>query len=285
MNDCKRTGNSIDEVVEDKKKYEKVLANWETPFTKSTDQAWSELEPKLSAKTIVVQGFFHRYRKQIAVASAAAVALLFTVLLWPADSIHEIAVLQQQTVVLPDQSSMTLNAHSSAKFAEKWNSERVVELDGQAFFDVKSGEKFLVKTDIGAVEVLGTSFDVYDRSDIFRVKCYTGKVNVTSANTTLVLTPGQFAELNNKQLVQKEFDLAQGDWRKGEFYFKEEPVTMVFEEIERQFNVEISLPNLKERYFTGRFSNKDLNKALETVCLSMGLKYSIVDNKVFITEV
>jgi len=142
--------------VDNKEKYQKILASLEPPFNKTEDAAWRELEPKLSSRPIVVRGSFFSSRQKMAVLAAACVVALLAIFLWPvAEPMREIVAIQQQTVDLPDHSSMILNAESKAKFAEKWDGERVVELDGQAFFQVQKGKRFTVKTAKGIVEVLG----------------------------------------------------------------------------------------------------------------------------------
>lgn len=270
--------------MEHSKKYRKILASWETPFSKTTEAAWNELEPKLTHDSVVVKGFFDNKRSKTALLAAASVALLLAVMFWPSTTMREVASISQETIVLPDNSTMILNAHSKAKFAESWSVERKVELDGQAFFQVNKGEKFTVVTANGEVEVLGTSFDVSSREKSFRILCHTGKVKVTALSNSLVLLPGQSAEVKNDMLVQGSFDVEQSDWRKGEFSFKEEQLSNVFEEIERQFNVEIKANGIEDRFFTGRFTNKNLNEALETVCLPMGLKFKVEGNLVLISS-
>ncbi len=43
----------------------------------------------------------------------------------------------------------------------------------------------------GEVAVLGTSFNIYSRGEAFDVLCKTGKVSVTAAKNTTILTPNQ----------------------------------------------------------------------------------------------
>jgi hypothetical protein len=56
------------------------------------------------------------------------------------------------------------------------------------------------------------------------------------------------------------------------------------DEIRRQFDVEISIPVMTGRLYSGRFNNKDLNRALELVCLPMGLSFEIQNNKTVIVK-
>jgi transmembrane sensor len=267
--------------VEETQKYRNVLANWKTPFTKTTDEAWDELAPKLTAESRVVDGGFN-WSKALTWASAA-VALFLAVVFWPTSpAMTEFTAIHQEKIVLPDQSVLLLNAGSTAKFAQQWDDQRKVELTGQGFFEVQPGSSFVVETTHGQVQVLGTSFDVYARENDFRVACYTGKVRVTAGAADKEILPGQMVALNEKQLAISNFDVQRADWRSGEFYFTNEPLSNVFNEIARQFNVTIEAPGLPDRLFTGRFSNKNLNQTLETVCLPMELAFEIKGNVVVV---
>lgn len=53
----------------------------------------------------------------------------------------------------------------------------------------------------------------------------------------------------------------------------------MFDEIERQFNVKFATRERENRFFTGSFTNKDLEEALETVCIVMRLNYEIGENE------
>lgn len=267
-------------------KYNDILKSWEAPEGKSNDQAWSELQnrlnraPKAEAKVIRFS-----WKPMVSVAAAAAV-IVGLILLWPNQTLKQVATStgQHQTVKLPDNSSVELNASSTIEFVEEWSDEREVKLSGQAFFEVIKGGKFEVATAQGVVEVLGTSFDVFDREHIFEVSCRTGKVRVAANGSEVEIVPGLRATLVNGKLVVSEFDLALADWRSGEFHYKEAPLTQVFDEIERQFNVNVQLPDLGDRYYTGRFNSKDLNEALQLICLPMGLQFEVNNATVTISE-
>jgi ferric-dicitrate binding protein FerR (iron transport regulator) len=271
--------------VKEMNKLNDILKNWEPPFSRTTDEAWKNLEPRLSqAKKGKVLRF--SWKPMISVAAAAAVIVMI-VMVWPKNRLilRQTATAQTEVITLPDGSVMTLNAESSASYSDDWSKERSLILNGQAFFEVRKGSKFSVVTEQGVIEVLGTSFDVFSRSEKFRVLCYTGKVRVTSGENTIDLTPGSIAERKGKTLAFGTFNLADANWLTGEFVYQEEPLANVMAEIGRQFNVEIISPDLSGRLYSGRFNNKDLHQALELVCLPMGLKFEIQEgNKVVISQ-
>ncbi len=271
--------------------YKEILKNLETPFVRSTEQAWAQLQPKLVAssgsetkvRTISRRPFY-------AVAGAAAAIIVAVVLFWPQSKLmrYETAFQQTSDVVLPDFSEVKLNAGSVLTFDDNWENERTLKLDGQAFFKVKKGSKFTVVTDLGLVEVVGTSFDVFSREDKFRVECRTGKVQVSlKADKGFVeITPGHAVELTGGELIMSSFDSNNPDWQTGEFVYEDEPIQNVLDEMARQFNVKITTNIQGKRLYTGRFDNEDLKKALELVCLPMSLSFEIGnDNQVLISDV
>ena len=88
---------------------------------------------------------------------------------------------ETKEISLPESSQVIVNADSRLVYNKnKFNDDRELKLDGEAFFKVKPGSHFTVKTDQGTVTVLGTSFNVISRPGIFEVSCHTGKVLVTN---------------------------------------------------------------------------------------------------------
>ncbi len=262
--------------------YQKILKSWTVPEGKSTEQAWSELEQKLSssqkrqAKVIQLN-----WKPLVSVAAAAAVLIIAVVMVWPKSLLirRETAAKHMETFVLPDNSRITLNASSSIEYSDDWDEERTLTLNGEAFFEVEKGSTFTVVTKSGLVKVLGTSFDVLAREDQFRVECSTGRVSVIAGKNEVEITPGNAVELVGNVLQASQFDTKQSDWRAGEFQYTDEPLNNVFDEIERQFEVIISRPNISERRYSGRFSNKNLKDALQLVCEPMSLRFEITTEK------
>ena len=270
-------------------KYREILKSWETPFNQSQEDAWQKLEMKISLQPAQQHNIIQFNWKPLVSVAAAAVVIIALVIFWPTSQLIrvETAMKETKTVVLPDQSEVNMNAGTVMSYNGDWSKERTVQLDGQAFFNVEKGSKFTVVTSQGLVEVMGTSFDVLSRKDKFRVECRTGKVRVSlkSSKSEVMVVPGGVAELNGKNLIISNFDLALGDWQIGEFMYKDEPLQNVLDELSRQFGIVLHANISSDRLYTGRFNNVDLNKALELVCLPMSLKFEVRgDHQVFITE-
>jgi transmembrane sensor len=217
---------------------------------------------------------------------SAAASLIFLLGIWyllTSKPLTEVAIAKGQhfEYQLPDGSDVTLNADSKISFKkEKFNNNRYLKLDGEAFFSVKKGSAFTVNTDFADIKVLGTSFNIYARDNVFKVSCLTGKVSVTSKDQSYIITLGESVELSNNQL-NKFKDMNVGtitNWRIGEFNYYDVPLKRVLQEIERQFNVNFVGANIDNKYFTGGFTNKNLVDALDVVCIPMGLTYEIGSN-------
>lgn len=266
-------------------KYQHILGKLKVPEGKPTDQAWEELQKKLTTEKPASNIRVLSWKPLLSVAAAAAL-IVGLVLAWPNKELRSVACTdgKQQLISLPDASTALLNAGSQITFSDDWSDDRSLELQGQAFFEVVKGSKFRVATVSGVVEVLGTSFDVYSRDDNFRVSCRTGRVRVSAGKQTVEIAPGFTAVLENKRLLVGKFDLSEADWRNGEFIFRDTPLNEVFLELGRQFNIRIKAQSHEGRIYTGRFSNKNLQEALQLICLPMGLKYRIENDSSVVIE-
>lgn len=217
-------------------------------------------------------------------ASVAVIVLLTTFYFYqPAPKQVIAARGQHLEFTLPDGSGVTVNADSKIVFSEaRFAQKRTLKLEGEAFFSVRKGTPFVVKTPMGTVEVLGTSLNVYSRGNDFSVSCLTGKVQVTVDQQSLIVEPGERAELVSGSL-QKTSNIStnhMAGWRSGEYHFEKVPLISIFDEIERQFNVDISSEGIGARLYSGPLSNKDLNEALEMLSLTMDLEYEIKEQKI-----
>ncbi|GAA5219447.1 FecR family protein [Membranihabitans marinus] len=194
---------------------------------------------------------------------------------------------QTQLVSLPDNSTVLLNSESSISFNKRnWNLDRRVDLSGEAYFNVAKGSDFTVDSKQGSTKVLGTTFTVYARQENYIVRCYTGKVSVQVNKNDNILLPGEMYSTfyNNAKTT---FDTAaQSQWMNGFFRFDNMPVEEVFAEMERQYKVNIEIPeHLKHMKYTGFFERNDLEKALSNVCWPLNLQYVIHGNRVTIKNV
>ena len=195
-------------------------------------------------------------------------------------------ITEQPELYLPDSSFVALNAASRIRIAEKkWDEERVVELEGEAFFSVKTGIQFTVRTRQGEVTVLGTEFSVKDREDYFQVTCYAGSVRVVTPQRSTVLQPQSSYRVING--MEENFIYSGGsapDWFREESSFRSVPLRFVLHELELQYNVSVETKDVDvNQLFTGSFSHKNLDIALKAITIPVDLQYEINENKTVIT--
>ena len=187
--------------------------------------------------------------------------------------------------LLPDGSRVRLNAGTTIRYqANKWDNGRQVSLEGEAFFEVEKGAPFTVKTPKGAVEVLGTSFNINTFEGHFDVHCYTGRVLVSADSGKDTLTAGQLAQWAESGWQVESFDASNPPgWQRGQFEYHSAPLRNVFAEMERQFDIRIDAPDsILFRTYTGGFERKILDSALYRVCWPMKLEAKRQGNKVSI---
>ncbi len=219
---------------------------------------------------------------------AASVLLLVGMLFFYNNSktTYTTNIASTKKIMLPDGSEMELQAHSVAKVAKNWDTNRNLGLEGEAYFKVKKGQKFTVNTDLGAVQVLGTQFSVNIlNKSLFTVKCFEGKVRVKTPKNTLILMPGQAYQWvkGSEEDSQWNFSDKQPRWvSSSEVNFNKVPLPLVIESLKNHYNVSFdnqdSIP--KEILFTGNFKINSLNSALYTIFSTVGLRYEISDSKV-----
>ena len=201
------------------------------------------------------------------------------------DRVYETGIGETLEVVLPDQSVVTLNAKSSIAFSkDKWNKDRTVKLNGEAFFSVQKGETFQVSTHSGIVTVLGTQFNVKDRNHFYEVICYEGKVQVATNSAPVQLTAKHAYREVRKQATQAVLEIADTPtWFNKESEFESVPFEEVLSELERQYEVTIKTKAIDvTKLYTGRFPNTDLTTALKSVTIPFGLTYQVNGKEILV---
>lgn len=184
---------------------------------------------------------------------------------------------EHRTVALPDGSTALLNAESSISFSQrKWKDKREVNLSGEALFRVEKGVEFSVVTSTGRVGVLGTVFNVKERTSLFEVYCHEGSVRVeVSGYASDTLRARESISLKSNRLIRMDQKSSGLPWTSERSVFYETPLREVFSELSRQFGLEVHVAEGvdQEVLFSGAFSNRDLRLALRTIVDPMGLKY------------
>lgn len=211
---------------------------------------------------------------------AAVIAVLFTVYLFinSLDTTIETKIAEKQYFLLPDDSKVVLNANSTINYNKKdWKKSRELTLNGEAYFNVSKGKKFLVITQLGIVNVLGTQFNVLARDDNFYIKCYEGLVSVSFNDTIIKLSAGKKLKIENGVLIKHyKNNTSSPGWIANESSFENTTLAIVLKEFERQYPIKITTENINvNKRFSGSFTHNNLNLALKSVCDPLNLSFTI----------
>lgn len=153
-------------------------------------------------------------------------------------------------ITLRDGTQVWLNSDSRLTYPSRFSDkERVVELDGEAFFvvnsmpDVEKSTPFIVKTKSQSIEVSGTQFNVngYSTQSFVRTTLVEGRVHVHASDKKITLQPGQQASTEgNKTLISHVQPKNYTAWKDGKFSFDGKSFEEIMTEIGRWYNLSIA---------------------------------------------
>lgn len=202
---------------------------------------------------------------------------------------------QFSTAVLPDGTTVWLNAGSSLRYPLKFTGgERKVAMTGQVSFLVKHDalHPFRVEVSGQTIEDIGTEFDInaYRNEPVVLTTLIEGSASVTKGQKKVILVPGQQAVTNS----QKEgIDVLEGintdnviAWRIGKFKFDNADMRTVMRQLERWYDVEIVFEGeIPDRPLVGgTFRNEQLSEVLHTLELSGVAHFRIEGTRVYVSR-
>ena len=181
---------------------------------------------------------------------------------------------------LPDGSAIWLNSGTSFNYPDRFKDERIVELEGEAYFEVKEKEEpFIVKTSFGEVEVLGTSFNVKAyKEEAFVTTLESGSVSYTNpSGKKAILSPGSQVVCTSKTFFTQKVDTEIfTSWKEGKLIFRNEPLQNMITRLERWYNVDIVLEDerIKNLKYNGTIEMESFSEVLELIKVTTPINYS-----------
>ncbi|TRX71635.1 FecR family protein [Carboxylicivirga sp. M1479] len=289
--------NSHNEPLSNDQEFLQSLPKVELPYSRSKEDVWQNMEAMMDNGKQSEETTTETKGKTINMRSwamAAAAVIIFTLCTGTFFRLYTKTINahagQHLTALLPDGSSIELNAGSVIKYKPYWwRFEREVQFEGEAFFKVKKGESFEVVSSLGRTIVLGTSFNIYARKNDYKVTCYTGKVRVvsTSSGASTDITPNMQAVVNNGT-VSSHNNVNTSEtisWVNDMFIFTGTPIHMVFEEVERQYGISIKTTEHLDYLYSGNFTrDRSVDDVVNMICRSMGLDHKKVSNGYLISK-
>ncbi len=191
--------------------------------------------------------------------------------------------------LLPDRSTVRLADGSTLRYKEDFESERHVELEGEAYFDVmKADDPFEVHFDDIKISVLGTMFRVNSRSG--EIDLYHGSVNVETVERKILMKPGErlrknqltgTLEIYNLPLSERVYNGMPG------LVFEGTSLPSIFEMLGRDYGVRFRVENgagLQQQEIYGDFTGFSTIEEFMTMLtrISGNISYEITNNEVII---
>ncbi|MDR0393649.1 MAG: DUF4974 domain-containing protein [Tannerella sp.] len=191
-------------------------------------------------------------------------------------------------VVLPDSTVVWLNAGSRLSYDCLYNTKaRMVELEGEGCFDVRSnpGLPFTVHAGNVDVKALGTTFNIkaYSDEDEVNVALIDGSVQLLAAadcRLLATLRPNQLGvvekdESGKCRVVDCDAEL-EAVWRFNKLKFENVPVAPMMKKLERWYGVHIRVVNVPpERTYRLTVKTETLTELLRLINKLTPIEYEI----------
>ncbi len=253
---------------------------------KSKKKIWNNLQTEI--KTKPQQNNSRRASFKMAFSSVAAVLLLFLFIKIIANNKgvrfrNETA--QNKILLLPDSSEVILFANAEIKYnPKKWHKKREVLLTGKAYFKVKKGGDFIVKTKHGIVKVVGTEFEVESNDHLFQVICFEGKVIVeTTGKKDFLLTAGKGIAILNNRPEEIQTIWSEPEWLHHIYNYKRQSLGTVLNELSKIYHIRFDTQKIDTTtLITGGFPKDNLKLSLQTVLKPMGISYKKEGNLILL---
>jgi len=219
----------------------------------------------------------------------------------PAPKMVEIPVVYEEhqappgvksNLTLQDGSKVILNSGSTLRYAKNFEPhQRVLELQGEAFFEVAEDENrpFKVRTGPVTTTALGTSFNIKAfENESMDIALLTGLVAVDfdltpSQNVRLEKGEGLHINLDRDRVKKVAFDVQKVmAWTKKTIVFDHTSMPEIKRVLENWYGVTIKFSNLpkKELELSGKFTDQTIKNVLEGLSYSARFDFTIENDEV-----
>lgn len=197
-------------------------------------------------------------------------------------------------LTLSDGSRVWLNAASSIKYPIAFaGNERLVEITGEAYFEVQHNSKmpFRVKAGGIMVEDVGTQFNInaYGDEPVLKTTLVEGAVNISSdMQKGIALHPGNqaWADANGDIQVKTGIDVEEAvAWKNGVFDFRDASIETIMRQLARWYDLDLKYETRVSQHFMGKiYRNSNLSQVLRMLELVGGVHFNIEGKQVTITK-
>jgi transmembrane sensor len=201
----------------------------------------------------------------------------------------------QWQVLLPDGTKVWLNSTTSFTYPSSFSGakERIVHLDGEAYFEVAKdkADPFIVNSVSQEVKVLGTHFNInsYKNEPIVETALAEGSIYVTDLvhKQNRFLKPGQKSVLAANNLSVGPANLEEIlAWKNGYFRFNDEQIKSVMRKLSRWYNVDVEYKGeLSTDGFNGKVSRyKNISQVLKALEATKTVHFVVEGRRVIVMK-
>jgi transmembrane sensor len=255
---------------------------------------WSEIKKGKNAsrpqKSVALRTFWY--------GAAAAMVIGIASFFWMDEEkeiSYKTAFGETKTITLPDSSTVILNSNSTLTLGSDWlsNGTREVRLDGEAFFSVIhkiNNQPFFVRTgqDL-AIEVLGTTFNVYHRQGT-KVVLNSGSIQLSlpsiQPNEKVSMKPGDLVEYDKKKYTKRTVDpKLYTSWTQRNLVLNHTSLRELIQMMKDNYGVEVEVKDsLLDETISGSMPVTNADNLLEQIAISFRLKLRKDDNGIYTIE-
>ena len=258
-------------------------AQTDLSFQPDTDMAWKKFRDRIHAAEKTARLFRMPRAWRVAATLALVIAAVGVVRLTIPSLFSETrsvasGKVSHKEITLRDGSVVLLNAFSELSYPRKFDGkERIVQLEGEAFFQVHADTEhpFFVQTPYGLVQVTGTKFNVraFGKEGFEEVHVQSGVVSFQSQQDLLEkkLNPGETARLDKTSsalTVVPDSKATPLFWVNGKLDFKDTPLKNILGILEQYFRIQFKTDKIQPILnctFTMSFSGLSLDESLEVL--------------------
>lgn len=196
---------------------------------------------------------------------------------------------ERKTVILPDSTKVMLNCGAKLILADDFNeTERCVDLDGEAFFEVaRNPEKpFIVCCRDNEYIVRGTSFNIssYANDRFSIVTLHTGRLEARVHEDVIMLKPGDELRIDRSmnQISKLTVDISNSaKWRdSGQLTFSSLPLKYVANQLSHKYNAKINVHgSIEDIAYDGQLDKESLQDALRLISMTAPVELSVTEFK------
>lgn len=201
-------------------------------------------------------------------------------------------------ITLSDGSKISLYAGSTLKYPDRFTKdERLIKLEGEATFDVKSNPKnpFYVETTDGTrVKAYGTKFSVrnYSKDNVISVYLERGIVDFDSPllNHAVTMKPDTrllFDKTDKKYRILNSTPNEYDAYEQGILLFVNKPLAEIVQKLSNVYQTDIIIQDesLKDYNFTATIKDESIYQVLNMLSLSSPqLQWEKKDQKIILTK-